>query len=123
MPSLRLFKFVVGLAFVAAEAANAQTAPNTIEWDAYGRTHFGDRYSPAAQIDRSNVKSLVPAWTYRTGEIDAKTRRPAKLEATPLMVDGLLYLSTPLGKVVALDPLTGKERWQFQTDVDATVGW
>ncbi|HVF40510.1 MAG TPA: pyrroloquinoline quinone-dependent dehydrogenase, partial [Gemmatimonadaceae bacterium] len=89
----------------------------------YGRSPEGDRFSPATQINRDNVKSLVPAWTYRTGEIDAKTRRPAKLEATPLMVDGLLYLSTPLGKVVALDPLTGVERWKFQADVDATTGW
>ena len=104
--------------------ASAQTAPSTtIEWGAYGRTQSGDRFSPASQINRENVKSLVPAWTYRTGELDAKTRRPAKLEATPLMVDGLLYLSTPLGKVVALDPITGKERWKFQADVDATVGW
>ncbi len=39
------------------------------------------------------------------------------------MVDGLLYLSTPLGKVVALDPVTGKERWEFQADVDASEGW
>jgi len=109
---------------IAVPTASAQTAPSTtIEWGAYGRTQSGDRFSPASQINRENVKSLVPAWTYRTGELDAKTRRPAKLEATPLMVDGLLYLSTPLGKVVALDPITGKERWKFQADVDATVGW
>jgi quinoprotein glucose dehydrogenase len=118
-----LMRIVLGFGLLAAAAANAQTAPNTIEWGAYGRTQAGDRYSPAAQIDRDNVKSLVPAWTYRTGELDAKTRRPAKLEVTPLMVDGLLYISTPLGKIAALDPLTGKERWTFRADVDATTGW
>lgn len=107
---------------IAATSAAAQS-PTTIEWGAYGRTAAGDRYSPASQINRDNVKSLAPAWDYRTGEIDATTRRPAKLEVTPLMVDGTLYISTPLGKVVALDPLTGKERWKFQVDVDATVGW
>ena len=94
-----------------------------MEWSAYGRTAAGDRFSPATQINRDNVKSLVPVWTYRTGEIDAKTRRPAKLEATPLMVDGTLFLSTPLGKVVALDPLTGRERWKFQIDVDGNERW
>ncbi len=108
----------------AAQGQNLSAAqPATVEWSAYGRTAAGDRFSPAAQINRDNVKSLVPAWTYRTGEIDAKTRRPAKLEATPLMIDGLLYLSTPLGKVVALDPMTGKERWKFQANVDGTIGW
>ena len=110
------------LATPIAAAAQAPAA-TTIEWAAYGRTPEGDRNSPAKQIDRTNVKSLAVAWTYRTGEIDAKTRRPAKLESTPLMVDGVLYLSTPLGKVVALDPLTGKERWKFQADVDATINW
>ena len=116
-------RHILGLILISAASANAQTAPNTIEWGAYGRTQAGDRYSPATQIDRSNVKSLVPVWTYRTGEIDAKTRRPAKLEVTPLMIDGLLYISTPLGKVAALDPMTGKERWKFQADVDASIGW
>jgi quinoprotein glucose dehydrogenase len=106
--------------FALAWEASAQT---TIDWTAYGRTAAGDRYSPAAQINRDNVAKLVPAWTYRTGELDAKTRRPAKLEVTPLMVDGTLYISTPLGKVAALDPLTGKERWKFQADVDANTGW
>ncbi len=105
-----------------AGTAQAQTA-TTIEWGTYGHTAAGDRYSPAAQINRDNVKSLTVAWTYHTGELDVKTRRPAKLEVTPLMVDGTLYVSTPLGKVAALDPMTGNERWRFQADVDASVNW
>jgi quinoprotein glucose dehydrogenase len=112
---------VIALALGASTAA-AQS-PTTIEWGTYGRTAAGDRFSPASQITRDNVKSLVVAWTYHTGELDAKTRRPAKLEVTPLMVDGTLYISTPLGKVAALDPLTGKERWKFQADVDASINW
>src|SRR5689334_589744 len=112
---------VIALALGASTAA-AQS-PTTIEWGTYGRTAAGDRFSPAGQITRDNVKSLVVAWTYHTGELDAKTRRPAKLEVTPLMVDGTLYISTPLGKVAALDPLTGKERWKFQADVDASINW
>src|SRR5215212_3362135 len=115
-------RILLYLSLVVADRAYAQQ-PTTIEWGAYGRSAGGDRFSPAAQINRDNVKDLVPVWTYRTGELDAKTRRPAKLEVTPLMVDGMLYVSTPLGKVAALDPLTGKERWKFQADVDASVGW
>ena len=113
---------LVPFAVLIAGAVGAQS-PTTIEWGAYGRTAAGDRFSPASQITRDNVKRLVVAWTYRTGELDAKTRRPAKLEVTPLMVDGTLYVSTPLGKVAALDPLTGKEIWKFQADVDASVNW
>ena len=91
-------RIVPGLALIVAATVNAQTAPTTIEWGAYGRTQAGDRFSPASQITRENVQSLAPVWTYRTGELDAKTRRPAKLEVTPLMVDGTLYISTPLGR-------------------------
>ena len=115
-------RFLVLAVVLAAANAGAQS-PTTIEWAVYGRTAAGDRYSPASQITSDNVNALAPVWTYRTGELDAKTRRPAKLEVTPLMVDGTLYISTPLGKVAALDPVTGKERWHFQADVDASVNW
>src|SRR5215212_6682788 len=115
-------RILLYLSLVVADRAYAQQ-PTTIEWGAYGRSAGGDRFSPAAQINRDNVKDLVPVWTYRTGELDAKTRRPAKLEVTPLMVDGTLYISTPLGKVAALNPLTGKQIWKVQADVDANSGW
>src|SRR4029078_3383615 len=84
---------VLVLALIVATTANAQTAPNTIEWGAYGRTDSGDAFSPASQITRENVTSLVPAWTYHTGELDVKTRRPAKLEVTPLMGAGDTYIT------------------------------
>jgi quinoprotein glucose dehydrogenase len=93
------------------------------EWIAYGRDAFGARYSPLTQITRDNVARLEVAWTYRTGEIDAVTRQPAKLEATPLMVDNTLYLSTPFGRVIALDPETGRERWTYDAKVDRNGNW
>jgi quinoprotein glucose dehydrogenase len=81
------------------------------DWPNYGRTPGGDRHSPLAQIDRGNVASLELAWEYRTGEAGLQTGQPTALEATPLVIDGRLYLSTPLGKVIALDPVTGKSLW------------
>src|SRR5256885_1328014 len=90
------------LLLCCASALGAQS-PARGEWTAYGHDALGTRFSPLAQIDRANVARLTVAWTYRTGEMDT-TMRPAKLEATPLMVDGTLYLSTPFGKVIALDP-------------------
>src|SRR4029079_4478284 len=77
------------------------------DWPKYGRTPGGARHSPLAQIDRGNVAKLALAWEYKTGEAAIETGNPTALEATPLVVDGALYLSTPLGKVVALDPVTG----------------
>ena len=69
----------------------------------------GERFSPLDAINRANVASLQVAWTFRTGDAYQPPRgRPTAFEATPLYVDGTLYLSTPLGRVIALDPVTGR---------------
>ena len=93
------------------------------DWPAYGHDPQGTRYSPAAAIDRRNVARLAPAWTYRTGETGAafKTAKPTAFEATPLVVDGVMYVGTPLGRVIALDPATGGERWVFDPKIERDV--
>jgi len=84
------------------------------EWHNYGNDAGGTRYSPVAQIDRGNVGRLRVAWTYRTGETGGLTPWGfTAFEATPLMVDGTLFLSTPYNRVIALDPETGAERWRY----------
>jgi quinoprotein glucose dehydrogenase len=95
------------------------------EWPAYGRDPGGSRYSPLSQINRDNVKNLKVAWTYRTGAADVKGRSVgnAAFEATPILVDGVLYLSTPFNQVIALDPEKGTERWGYDPKVDLTKGY
>jgi quinoprotein glucose dehydrogenase len=95
------------------------------EWPAYGRDPGGSRYAPIDEISRDNVARLRVAWTYRTRETDSAfaTRRETSLEATPLVVDGTMYLSTPLGRVIALDPATGTERWVFDPRVDRRINF
>ena len=89
------------------------------EWPTYGNDPGGTRYSPLSDISRANVGGLRTAWTYRTGEShDARPPGLLAFEATPLMVDGTLFLSTPYGRVIALDPDTGQERWTFDPGVD-----
>jgi len=107
----------------AQAVAPAPAAAASGEWTAYGHDALGGRFSPLAQITRANVGQLVVAWTYRTGEAATDTRRPPRFEATPLMVDGTLYLSTPLGRAVALDPETGAPRWTFDAHADAHEDW
>src|SRR5690349_4748131 len=109
---------ILSVPSAAQTGGTLKSNPTTDEWSAYGHDQLGGRFSPASQINRANVNQLTPAWTFRTGEIDIATRKPAKLEATPLMVDGTLYLSTPLGRVIALDPATGAVRWKFELSVD-----
>jgi quinoprotein glucose dehydrogenase len=109
---------LVAAALVAAAAASpralAQSAA-TSEWTAYGGGPGGARFSPLRRIDTANVARLRLAWVYRTGDL---LRRSGRFEATPLLIDGVLYLSTPLGRVSALDPTTGTERWTFDPRVD-----
>ena len=106
--------------------ALAQAPPQEVDWAANGRDVQGTRYSPAGNITRENVGRLQVAWTYNTGETDPRfaTRKPAAFEATPLVVDGVMYVGTPLGRVIALDPATGKERWVFDPQIarDVTYG-
>ena len=87
------------------------------EWRFYGSDSGGTRFSPLQQINRQNVGALKRAWTYHTGEVDRQNETDrhqiAPFETTPLVVDGMLYLSTPSNRVIALDAETGKEIWQF----------
>jgi quinoprotein glucose dehydrogenase len=92
------------------------------EWPSYGNDAGGTRYSPLTQVDRENVARLRVAWTYRTGETVPVPGPWAHyaFEATPLMVDGTLFFSTPYNRVIALDAETGKERWAWDAKVDRT---
>ncbi|MDQ6829466.1 MAG: pyrroloquinoline quinone-dependent dehydrogenase [Gemmatimonadota bacterium] len=105
-------------------AMSLGTAPaQTAEWPAYGHDPQGTRFSPAKQITRENVGKLALAWTFRTGEMapEFATRRVKQLEATPIVVDGVMYVSSPLGRVFALDPSTGKQKWVFDPHIDKSV--
>jgi quinoprotein glucose dehydrogenase len=90
------------------------------DWPAYGGDAGGSRYSPLSQINRANVRTLRIAWEYHTGDVSDGSggRRKSAFEATPIVVEGTMYLSTPFNRVVALDPETGKERWSFDPKID-----
>jgi quinoprotein glucose dehydrogenase len=94
-------------------------------WSAYGHDPGGTRYSPLKQVTRANVTKLKVAWTYHTGALQPETRlnQKAAFEATPILVDGALYLSTPYNQVIALDPATGTEKWKFDPQVLRTHGY
>ena len=110
---------VVLSAGIAPKVAVAQE----IGWDANGRDVQGTRYLPAREITRENVSRLEPAWTYRTGEADESfaTEKETSFEVTPLVVDGTMYVGTPLGRVIALDPATGRERWVYDPKIARDV--
>lgn len=103
--------------------ARAQTAPNT-SWPNYGNDAGGSRYSPASQINRNNVTQLKVAWTYHTGALphDEELDHKAAFEATPILVDGKLFVSTPYDHVIALNPQTGEKLWEFDPKLELPYG-
>ena len=90
------------------------------EWRHYGGDAGGTRFSPLAQINRKNVSNLRVAWTYRTGDLSDGTVLPTRsaFECTPLVIDGVMYVTTPFARVVALEAETGKELWSFDPKLD-----
>ncbi|MBX5242826.1 glucose/quinate/shikimate family membrane-bound PQQ-dependent dehydrogenase [Rhizobium sp. NLR22b] len=87
------------------------------EWHQYGRTPFGQRYSPLDQINVENVSTLKEAWRYQTGDV----KRPEDIsettyQVTPLKVKDTLYLCTPHNWAIALDAKTGKEKWKYDAN-------
>ncbi|MBB4218611.1 membrane-bound PQQ-dependent dehydrogenase, glucose/quinate/shikimate family [Rhizobium anhuiense] len=101
---------------VAASPASGGSVPDG-EWHQYGRTPFGQRYSPLDQITAENVSTLKEVWRYQTGDV----KRPEDVgettyQVTPLKVKDTLYLCTPHNWAIALDAKTGKEKWKYDAN-------
>ncbi len=93
-------------------------------WPTYSNDPGGTRYSPASQIDGNNVAQLKVAWTFHTGALphDPELGKKAAFEATPILVDGELFLSTPYDHVIAIDPESGAKLWEFDPKLELPYG-
>jgi quinoprotein glucose dehydrogenase len=102
----------IALISLLALTGHAWGQPQTsVGWPGVGNDPGCMRYSKLEQINRSNVSRLKPVWTYHTGELEG---RPGKtIECTPIVVDGVMYVTTGYLRLVALDAATGRELWQF----------
>jgi len=96
-----------------ARITNANAEPQN--WLTHGRTYDEQRFSPLASIDQSNVSELSLAWA-----LDLDTHRGQ--EATPLVVDGVMYSTSAWSKVQAIDAATGKLLWQYDPEVPGETG-
>ncbi|HEV7999690.1 MAG TPA: pyrroloquinoline quinone-dependent dehydrogenase [Planctomycetaceae bacterium] len=82
-----------------------------VDWPRVGNDPGCMRYSPLEQVNRRNVARLQPVWTYHTGELKGRTGKT--IECTPIVVEGVMYVTTGYLRVVALDAATGHEFWKF----------
>ena len=103
----RLF-FPIVFANLLGSIAMTQTSA---DWPTFGGDAGGGQYSALDQVNASNVGRLEVAWTHYSGD-------KAWLQATPIHANNTLYYCTPMNRVIALDPVTGKERWRFDPHQD-----
>ncbi|MDQ2863927.1 MAG: PQQ-binding-like beta-propeller repeat protein [Bacteroidota bacterium] len=80
-------------------------------WQVYGGTKDALHYSSLRQVDTNNVKNLQVAWVYHTG--DADTLSHTQIQCNPIVVDGVMFATTPKNKLFAADAATGKQKWLF----------
>src|SRR5580704_3390232 len=114
---------LTGVVFNTAFAASPPVDATRIEnaesdarnWLTYGRTYSEQRYSPLARINVDNAKTLGLAWY-----ADLDTNRGQ--EATPLAIDGVVYVATAWSMVKAYDGVTGKLLWSYDPAVPRVVG-
>ncbi len=101
----------------AAPSADQQTpvSAQSSDWPRHGRTHSEERYSPLDSINLENISELSLAWY-----IDLPTKRGQ--EATPLVIDGVMYTTSAWSHVIALDAASGEQQWHFDPEVSKSVG-
>ena len=95
---------------------HAQQTQNAGTWTTYSGSDSGQRHSPLTQITPANVGRLAVQWMFQTGV-------PGRLETTPLVVDGIMYVSAPWSVVQAIDARTGKKIWTFDPEVARDKGF
>lgn len=101
------------IALAAVFLISADRGP--VDWAVWGGDPGQTHYSPLSEINTSNVAKLHQAWTWKTGETPLQEygTRPGMFENTPVMIDGVLYVTSPYNRVVALDPESGAEKWSY----------
>ena len=101
------------------------------DWPMYGHDYSSTRYSPLKQINSQNVQNLVRAWTYHMKKDGPQPKAAGAVskgggrrssEATPIVVKGTLYMPTPYGTVIALEPETGREVWSYKLNHGRPAG-
>src|SRR5437588_4736016 len=113
LPSLTLVCVIA----LAAHAADRDDLKSRTGWPAYNGGFDSLHYSSLKQINRKNVAQLRVAWTYDTGD----AFRGSEFECNPIVVNGVLYATTPKLRVIALDAATGKQKWSFDPHAGARV--
>ena len=123
LPTSLVFTLLAALLFACSDSEEALLPPGVestgYDWANYGNDPGHSKYAPLDQINRDTIDNLQLAWIWDSVDNQAVLERPqfvpSGFKATPITRDGVLYVSTPLGHIVALDAKTGEEKWIFNT--------
>jgi quinoprotein glucose dehydrogenase len=120
---LLLFLCLIAILDASSSVYPATRHMQAIEWRHYGGDAGGTRYSQLDQINKKNVSQLQVAWTFDSGDVSDGTEYPTRsaFEASPLVVDGVMYVTTPFCRLIALDPESGKQLWAFDPKIDKNM--
>lgn len=113
----RLMALPLLSAFAFGAPAETVDGATRADWPHYGGTHAAWRYSELDQINTDNVSRLVPAWIFQTGDYTDG------LQVTPIVVDGVMYISTNNNHVIALNAATGEQIWRYEYQGQASGGF
>ncbi len=100
-------KYIFALLLLLPVTCAARDIPLDTEWSIYGYRYDNQRFSPLKQITSDNVARLKLAWKYKTG-------KKGTFQTSPLVKDGIMYITAPFNDVIALDAATGKEIWRYK---------
>lgn len=114
---LRRFCFFSACAVLLCSCVKVKT--NTT-WSVYRGDKANSAFSGLDQINKENVSQLQVAWTYHTG--DAEKGNRSAIQCNPIIANGMMYLTSPKLKLIALDPASGKELWKFDPFADGQSG-
>ncbi|MCB0839678.1 MAG: PQQ-binding-like beta-propeller repeat protein, partial [Bacteroidetes bacterium] len=109
--TLLIFLCLIGLLSCKSDQSTPMQIGASQNWAVYGGDFASSQYSTLDQINTKNVANLKLAWSYSSGDKDERGR--SQIQCNPLIIDGVLYGSSPKLKFFALDAATGKERWSF----------
>lgn len=99
------------LFFLLYGCSSDPSPPTTENWPMYSADASGSKYSPLQQINTDNIEQLKPAWILETG--DHRTAPRSTIQCNPIIIDSIVYLTTPGLKVLAVHGETGEELWRF----------
>jgi len=115
MKKVNRFLAFVGIATVTALMSSSAQPRSSVDWPLHNLDLAGSRFSTLDQINTSNVKSLTPRWLFQHGVIDGVSN-----QTTPVIVDGVMYVTDSRGSVYAVNAADGQHLWTY--DVTSLLG-